>query len=155
MEAFDPHTRSKALRRFKPTRKRAGVFSLATCVLDASLLICAFFLVLSPMVLQPGVNVTLPQTTSFSGGARLGSMVLSIPKGGGYYFNDVRVDLDGLMKELKAAAVARPDAPLIIEADRSIVLETVIAAMDAAVEAGIPEVSIATEIAAVDEAAVP
>ncbi|HEX9858927.1 MAG TPA: hypothetical protein VGA75_11280, partial [Paracoccaceae bacterium] len=74
MKPFDPHKKSKELRRFKPTRKPGGVFTLAIAFCDASLLALAFFLAVSPFVLQPGINIALPEAP-FSGGARFGSMV--------------------------------------------------------------------------------
>jgi biopolymer transport protein ExbD len=152
MDTFDPHAKSKALRRFKPTRRRAGMFCIVVCFFDAALLLIAFNLVLSPLVLQPGINIRLPQTTSFSGGARFDSMILSIPRGGGYYFNDKRMGLDRLVDELKSAVKEHPDAPLIIEADEEVQWGKIVAAWDVAVEAGVKEISSATGIAAVEEA---
>lgn len=152
MKPFDPHRKSKALRRFKPTRRPAGVFTIGTAFCDASLLALAFFLAVSPFVLQPGINIALPRA-DFVGGARFDSMVLSISRGGWYYFNDERMDAEDLAGELARAAQLHPDAPLIIEADESVRHALVVAAWNAAVEAGISEVSIATGIAASREPA--
>ena len=152
METFDPHAKSKALRRFKPSRKRAGVFSMVTSIFDASLLIVAFSLVISPLVLQPGIRINLPKSSSFSGGARLDSMILSIPTSGDYYFNDVRLSgVSALARELKNVAAEHPNAPLIIEADERVSYGLVTAAWDVATEAGIAEVTLGTKVAAVEE----
>ncbi len=150
MKPFDPHKESKARRRFKPTRKPAGVFSVAITFCDASLLALAFFLAASPFVLQPGINIELP-TSPTIGGARFGSMVLSITRGGWFYFNDRRLDADRLGDALAKAAKRNPDVVLIIEADKNVLHGDVVAAWNAALEAGISEVSIATGIAAVEE----
>lgn len=155
METFDPHAKSKALRRFKPTRRRAGLFCMVASFFDASLLVLAFFLVTSPVVLQPGMNIVLPQMTSFGGGARLGAMILSIPRGGGYYFNNERVGMDRLRVELEKAVKEHPDAPLIIEADKEVRWEQIVLAMDLASEVGIKIASAATEIAAATEDGAP
>ena len=146
MKPFDPHQKSKALRQFKPTRKPAGVFSIAIAFCDSSLLALAFFLVISPFVLQPGINISLPDA-SFSGGARFGSMVLSITRGGWFYFNDERLNLVRLPEALKDAAAEHPGFPLIIEADRHVSHGTIVKAWDAAQGAGIKDVSIATGVA--------
>ena len=45
MKPFDPHKKSRELRRFKPTRKPAGVFTIAVAFCDSSLMALAFFLV--------------------------------------------------------------------------------------------------------------
>lgn len=150
MKPFDPHKKSKELRRFKPTRKPVGVFSIAIAFCDASLLALAFFLAVSPFVLQPGINISLPES-SFSGGARFDSMVLSITRGGWFYFNDERLDSSRLASALKLAAAEEPGFPLIIEADEHVSHGTLVAAWNAAREAGIKQVSIATRIAAVSE----
>lgn len=150
MKPFDPHKKSKELRRFKPTRKPVGVFSIAIAFCDASLLALAFFLAVSPFVLQPGINISLPES-SFSGGARFDSMVLSITRGGWFYFNDERLDSNRLASALKLAAEEEPGFPLIIEADEHVSHGTLVAAWNAAREAGIKQVSIATRIAAVSE----
>lgn len=150
MKPFDPHKQSKALRQFKPTRKPAGVFTIATAFCDAALLVLAFFLAVSPFVLQPGINISLPKS-AFTGGARFESMVLSITRGGWFYFNDQRMNTDRLVRELKAAAIRNPDAPLIIEADESVEHGRVVEAWNAAMAAGVSEVSIATGIAATGE----
>ncbi len=147
VKPFDPHKQSHQLRRLKPTRKPAGVFSIAVAFCDSALLALAFFLAASPFVLQPGINISLPQSP-FTGGARFGAMVLSITRGGWYYFNDERLDLDRLRLALKEAVVVQPGAPLIIEADERVPHGTVVKAWNAALEAGVREVSIATRTSA-------
>lgn len=147
MKPFDPHKKSKELRHFKPTRKPAGVFSIAVAFCDSSLLALAFFLAVSPFVLQPGINITLPKA-SFTGGARFDSMVLSITRGGWFYFNDERLNLTRLPSAFKSAVEESPGFPLIIEADQHVSHGTIVAAWDAAQSAGISDVSIATRIAA-------
>lgn len=149
MKPFEPHKKSQELRCFKPTRKPAGVFTIAISFCDASLMTLAFFVAVSPFVLQPGVNIRLP-SSEFSGGARFDSMVLSIARGGWYYFEDERTELVDLQAALEAAALVHPDAALIIEADERVQHGVVISAWNAALAAGISEVSIATRIAAVE-----
>ncbi len=150
MKPFDPHKKSRELRHFKPTRKPAGVFSIAIAFCDSSLLALAFFLAASPFVLQPGINITLPKA-SFTGGARFDSMVLSITRGGWFYFNDERLSLARLPSALKASVEERPGLPLIIEADENVSHGMIVKAWDAARAAGVGDVSIATRIAAASE----
>lgn len=150
MKASNPHKTSRQIRKFRPTRKPAGVFVSSIAFCDASLLALAFFLVVSPFVLQPGINISLP-ASPFTGGARFGSLVMSITRAGNYYFNDERVARDRLAEVLEQSAAERPGYPLIIEADESVEHGAVIQAWNAALEAGITEVSIATRILAVEE----
>lgn len=150
MKPFNPHRKSQQMRRFKPTRKPAGIFCIGVVFSDGALLMLAFFLAVSPFIMQPGINITLP-ASSFTGGAPFGSMVLSITRGGWFYFNDERLDAAHLADAFKAAAASHPGAPLIIEADERVAHGTVVSAWNAAQEAGIDSVSIATRIAAVEE----
>lgn len=150
MKPFDPHKKSQALRRFRPTKKPAGVFTIAIGFCDSALLALAFFLAVSPFVLQPGINMTLPESP-FSGGARFGAMVLSITRGEWFYFNNERLSEDGLREALEEKTRLNPDAVLIIEADERVAHGTVVKAWNAALEAGVSEVSIATKISALEE----
>ena len=150
MKPFNPHRQSQKLRRFKPSLKPAGIFSISVVFSDATLLVLAFFLAVSPFVLQPGINIKLP-ASPFTGGARFGSMVLSVTRGDWFYFNDERLDISRLGVVLEAASVENPGAPLIIEADERATHGAVVAAWNAALSAGISEVSMATHISAVTE----
>ncbi len=138
------------MRRFKPTRKPAGIFCVSVVFSDAALLVLAFFLAVSPFVMQPGINIKLP-SSPFTGGAQFGSMVLSITRGGWFYFNDERLDAPRLAEAFEAAVAEHPGAPLIIEADERVPHGSVITAWNAALGAGIFEVSIATRISARSE----
>lgn len=150
MKPFNPHRQSQKLRHFKPTRKPAGVFSISVVFSDAALLVLAFFLAASPFVMQPGINIKLP-ASPFTGGARFGSMVLSVTRGDWFYFNDERLEISRLGGVLEAAGDENPGAPLIIEADERASHGAVVAAWNAALNAGISEVSMATHISAVTE----
>ena len=79
-------------------------------------------------------------------------MVLSITKGGWFYFNDERLNQDQLTAVLKSAAKKSPSLPLIIEADEQVTHGDVIQAWNAALAAGIKNVSIATQISAINPA---
>ncbi|MCF7848723.1 MAG: biopolymer transporter ExbD [Kiritimatiellales bacterium] len=150
MRPINPHKKSWKIRRFKPTRKPAGVFGIGVVFLDAALLLLVFFLVVSPFVLQPGINVVLP-SSPFTGGAQFGSMVLAITRDGWFYFNDERCLAENLETAFRQAAEDHPGAPLIIEADKRVPHGTVVKAWNAALAAGIKEVSLATQISAATE----
>ncbi len=150
MKPFNPHRQSQKLRRFTPTRKPAGIFSVSVVFSDSALLILAFFLAVSPFVMQPGINIKLP-SAPFTGGARFGSMVLSITRGGWFYFNDERLNEARLAEALQVAVAETPHAPLIIEADERVPHGVVIQAWNLALNAGISEVSMATRISATEE----
>ena len=150
MKTSDPHQKSRRLRRFKPNRKPAGIFCIGVTLADTALLVLAFFVAVSPFILQPGINISLPPAP-FTGGARFDSLVLAITRGGELFFDDQRVAPADLAGTLEAAAAAHPGAPLIIEADERVPQAVVVRAWNAARRAGIEKVSIATRIAALRE----
>ncbi len=150
MKASEPHQKSRKIRRFTPSRKPAGIFCVGVVFTDTALLLLGFFLAISPFILQPGINIRLP-ASPFTGGARFDSMILSITHGGWFYFNDERLDAPQLAAALETAATGNPDAPLIIEADERVPHGTVIKAWNAALGAGISDVSMATRISAITE----
>jgi biopolymer transport protein ExbD len=150
MKPSDPHGKSHSLRRFKPNRKPTGIFCTSVVFVDTAMLMLAFFLALSPFVLQPGINLKLPESP-FTDGARFGSLVLAVTHSGWFYFNDERVDEEELAAVLRAAAMEVPGMPLIVEADERVAHGQVVMAWNAALEAGISEVSIASRISAVTE----
>jgi biopolymer transport protein ExbD len=150
MKSPDPHLKSQSIRHFKPTRKPAGLFGASVVFLDAALLVLAFFLLDSPFVLQPGINIQLP-ASPFTGGAHPDALILSITRAGSFYFNDERLPLDRLPNALQIATQNHPSATLVIEADTSVPHGTIVQAWNAALSAGISKISIATQIAATQE----
>ncbi|HEY5652968.1 MAG TPA: biopolymer transporter ExbD [Pontiella sp.] len=152
MKPVSPHGQSQQLRRYKPTRKPAGVFTIGIAFCDSALLVLAFFIAISPFVVQPGINIQLPESP-FSDGARFGSMILSVARGGHYYFNDERLSKARLSEVLSKVAQENSGAPLIIEADERVLYGEVVHAWNAALASGISEVSMATKIAVSEDIA--
>lgn len=111
----------------------------------------------APYVLQPGIRIELP-SAPFSGGSPYGHnlvvMVQDEPGKGGrrevVFFNDERFALAAtgtvarLTEHLERAIRQRPDAPLVIEADRQIQHGTVVQLFDLAGQVGFKEVTVAT-----------
>lgn len=151
MRRSNPHKKSWKIRRFKPSRRPAGLFGNSVVFFDTALLLLGFYLAISPFVLQPGINIQLP-ASPFTGGAQFDSLILSITRDGWFYFNDKHCPEENLEAELrKVVAGGDAGAPLIIEADKRVAHGAVVVAWNAALAAGIKEVSIATEISAVSE----
>jgi biopolymer transport protein ExbD len=130
-------------RRFRPRRRTGRGFLTGTIFLDASLLITAFVLAMSPLVRKPGITVDLP-AAEHSDGIRFNGMVLTIPRDGMMFFNDEPVTLDILQYELADALKEKPDATLILEADPDLSQSTLVSIYDAAAAAGFKQVFIAT-----------
>lgn len=137
--------KERQYRRFKPTRRPAGVVVTSLAFVDAALLLLAFLICVSPFVLQPGVRLRLP-ASPFSGGVPFRSMVVAIPQDGRFFFNDRMLNESGLVEAFRSAMNHEAPEVLIIEADEGVTHGTVINVWNAALEAGVPEVSIATQV---------
>ena len=151
MNPPEPHKKSRELRRFRPSRKRGGIFAVSIVFADTALTLLVFFLLTSPFVMQPGINIRLP-ASPFSGGARFDAMVLSVTHDGWYFFNDERCS-DASLEAAFRRVVEQSEQvrPLIIEADERVSHAKLVTAWNAALAAGIKEVSIATRIAGVEQ----
>jgi biopolymer transport protein ExbD len=131
-------------RTFRPRRRTGRGFLTGTVFLDASLLFSAFLLAVSPFVQKPGITLDLP-AASRSGGIRFNDLALTLTREGLLFFRDERVDLETLASVLSRAAADRPDAALILEADRDTPHSMITAIYDAAAAAGFRQVFIATQ----------
>ena len=144
-------------RRYRPeNRISRGMVGAAPWV-NVALLVGMYAYFSVPYVLQPGVRVELPSAL-FTGGSAYGHnlvvMVQDEPGKGGrrevVFFNDERFALSAtgaieqLTEHLGRAVRQRPDAPLVIEADRQIQHGTVVQLFDLAGQAGFSEVTVAT-----------
>jgi biopolymer transport protein ExbD len=112
-------------------------------LLDVVFLLIFFLLLSSNFVLQPGISVSLP-FSRFTLEPQLDQQIISITGGAvpAIYFRDQKIALDQLGPLLDAAK--REGRSIIIRADRSTPYETVVAVTNAALEHGIPSVSLAT-----------
>lgn len=130
-------------RTFRPRRRTGRGFLTGTVFLDAALLFSAFILTVSPFVQKPGIALELP-TAAQAGGIRSSDLTMTITHEGLVFFRDEPVDLIRLEAALSSATADRPDAALILEADRSTPQSVITAVYDAAAKAGFRQVFIAT-----------
>lgn len=144
MKPANPHTQSRKLRVFKPSKKRAGIFCISIALADTALVALAFFVAVSPFIQQPGVRIQLPSAPLSQGVSPFNTMIISITHGGWFYFNDERLNVSQLETELTQAALQTDRKTLIIEADERVSHGAVIQAWNAALRAGIEEISMAT-----------
>ena len=144
-------------RRYRPENHISRGMVGAAPWVNVVLLLGMYAFFSAPYILQPGVRIELP-SAPFTGGSPYGHnlvvMVQDEPEKGGrrevVFFNDERFALsttgaiERLTEHLGRAVRQRPDAPLVIEADRQIQHGTVIQLFDLAGQAGFKEVTVAT-----------
>jgi len=140
-----------------PNPLNRGLVAIAPW-LDAMLLVLFFLIVTSRHVLQPGLQIQLPEAPFTGGAAPYGLMAVVVvqPAGDGLpdreilYFDDERfvldqpAHLDKLRTALRRAARWKAGQALLIESDRDVRHGTLAVMLSAAAEAGIPDVYLAT-----------
>ena len=116
----------------------------AISLTDIVFLLLIFFLLSSTFILQPGIKVELPKTTTSEVSAEK-SIVLSIDRNGTLFLNDEEVSrtlLPVLLRQ-KLMSIGRPI--LVLRADRRVTLEEAVMVMDLAKQAGGDKFVIATQ----------
>ncbi len=128
-------------RRF-PDRPRIELVAM----IDTMSFLLVFFMVASlAMSRQAGLPVRLPTADSAPAqtwGDR--ALVITLDRQGRVFLDQDEVDLRALLGALRTRLAARPDAIVVINADESIRHRQVMAAMDAAKQAGAQHMAIAT-----------
>lgn len=114
-----------------------------TPLIDVVLLLLIFFMISTTFVVQPGINVNLPQTVTSEKQIRK-DIVIIITKDNTIYINEKKIDLRDVLKEFKAEHEKNRDALLIIKADKKVSHGEVVNIMDLAKQAGISSMAIAT-----------
>ena len=104
-------------------------------MLDVAFILVAFFLIVSPVILKPGIQIELPAAV-FSGGVAVGGDVVSIARDERVYFDDEQIDLERLEERLMARVDKEPKLVLIIEADRQVSHSRLVDVWSAAQAAG-------------------
>jgi len=115
----------------------------AISLTDIIFLLLVFFLLSSTFVLQPGVKVQLPATTSTDISSEK-SVVISLTKEGAVYLNDKLVNKIELGAQLRQKVVDVGNPILVFRVDKSALVDGLIEVMDIAKAAGADRFVIAT-----------
>jgi biopolymer transport protein ExbD len=110
---------------------------------DIVFLLLVFFLLSSSFVLQSGVKVKLP-VTSTSDVSSEKSIVISIAKDGAVYINDDLVNRIELGAKLRQKLMDIGNPIIVLRADKSVMIEKLVEIMDIAKTAGAEKFVIAT-----------
>ena len=115
-----------------------------TPFVDVMLVLLIIFMVTAPMM-QQGVDVDLPQTTTQPLRVKDDPLILTVKKNGTYLLGRTEVVLDELQLKLEALFDSRGNKDLYLRADRDAPYGTVVKAMAAVRQAGSTRLGIVTE----------
>jgi len=125
-------------------RKRKRPLINITSLIDVMFLLLVFFMVSTTFAEHPAIKLELP-SASTAEPSRLESLTLTIDKKGRMFLNGEAVN-DGELRSLLAAAAGKPDATLVLKADKGVPYGFVIRAMDISRQSGVRHIVSLTEI---------
>jgi biopolymer transport protein TolR len=124
--------------------RRANADINITPFVDVILVLLIIFMVAAPLM-QQGIDVDLPETTTQPLRIRDEPLILSVKKEGTYFLGRKEISLEDLVSKLEAIFDARGSKDVYLRADRDAPYGTVVKAMAAAREAGAEQMGIVTE----------
>ncbi len=130
-------------RRFVARSRRFPPVIEPAALVDVVLLILLFFMASSSYVTRPGVRIHLPESAPAEG-IPMNARVVTLTQQGLVFFDDRRTTLEELRPALERMRVETPDAPLLIEADERVTLETQMRIYREATRVGLRDIAIAT-----------
>jgi biopolymer transport protein ExbD len=115
-----------------------------TSLIDIVFLLLIYFLLTTNFIVDEGINIQLPQADATSPQTEK-EITIHIDKNGKVFLENREVPLNQLFQYLKEKIGGRKDLPVVIKADRSIILNNAVRVMDVAKAAGAERLVLATE----------
>ncbi len=152
------HWQARTFEAYRPPNPlNRGLVTMAPWV-DGAILLIFFLMVTSRFVLQPGIQIRLPEAPFNEGVSPYGLMAVVVAQGAPgerngpelLYFDDERFVLsdpaafDKAKETMLRAAHEKPGQAMVIEADRQVRHGTMVTLINLAASAGIPQVFVAT-----------
>ncbi|MED5535068.1 MAG: biopolymer transporter ExbD [Pseudomonadota bacterium] len=116
-----------------------------TPMLDVVFIMLIFFIVTAVFVREPGIQVNRPEAVTAMI-PNSGSIFIAVNAANEFWIDQRSVDLAGLGPVIERLRAQNPEGGVVIQADNEAQNEFVLAAMDAAKEAGITEVTLAAVV---------
>ena len=129
--------------KFNVANQPLSIFSYSSLT-DIVLLLVIFFLLSSQFVIQTGVKVKLPGSTTEESSEPT-SMIVTITAAGVVYVGPHETNIELLPSKLSELLKTSTDNNLVIRADKSVQIDLVIKVIDAAKSVGIGKFTIQTE----------
>jgi biopolymer transport protein TolR len=126
--------------------RRANSEINVTPFVDVMLVLLVIFMVTAPLM-QQGMDVNLPQTTTQALRVKDSPLILSVDKAGKFYLGRKAVEESELEERLTAVFEARGSKEIFLRADKKAPYGVVVKAMAAARAAGSTKLGIVTEAA--------
>lgn len=125
-------------------RHEEGVDINLTPMLDVVFIMLIFFIVTATFIKEAGIDVFRPDAETARKKA-LVSVLVAISAGGDIWIDNRKVPVESLKPYIERTHAENPKGGLVVQADRDAKAEQLFQVLDAAREAGITNVAVATE----------
>jgi biopolymer transport protein TolR len=114
-----------------------------TPLTDIFLVLLIIFMVSSAAMVESGADISLPQVDETSSQPR--EITVSVTPTGEIFVNAEPVAYDDLEQTLRALVMAKPELPVVLEGDRTVLFGEAVKILSLAQKAGAASVAIAAE----------
>jgi biopolymer transport protein ExbD len=115
-----------------------------TPMLDVVFIMLIFFIVTASFVKESGIEVNRPDASTSAAKPRA-SILVAINDLGEIWINKRQIDAGQVRANIERLHAENPQGTVVVQADEEAKTKTLVAVMDAAREAGVTNVSLATE----------
>lgn len=114
-------------------------------LIDIALILVIIFMVLSPILVQSQLTVKLPPAKSGTPSSSEGTVNVQLSKGGAVVIDGTPVKWERLERELTLRLPKSAQKTLLVQADRSVPVERVVAVLDVAKQLGVGKLGIGVQ----------
>ncbi len=129
----------------RPGRKRLIAEMNLVPLIDVSLILVIMFMVLTPMMVQSELSVKLPKASSGSPVPAATTVHVEIARNGTLLIEGRPVSWDDLTRELSLRLGGARSKTVLVQADKSVAVERVVAVLDAAKRLGVGKMGVGVE----------
>ncbi|MCB1662425.1 MAG: biopolymer transporter ExbD [Pseudomonadales bacterium] len=115
-----------------------------TPMLDVVFIMLIFFIVTASFIKETGIEVNRPDALTAES-KKNASILVAVNANSEIWIDKRRIDVRAVRSNIERLRAENPEGAVVIQADEKATAETVIKVMDAAREAGVYDVSLATE----------
>ncbi|MCX5781592.1 MAG: biopolymer transporter ExbD [Elusimicrobia bacterium] len=112
---------------------------------DVVLVLLIIFMITTPMLIQPGIKVKLPEASKAESDTEKNITIL-ITRDGKIFIDNLNVDFESLKARITARLSANNDIPVVIKGDKEVKYDTVIKVIDTAKQSGAKKFALSVEL---------
>lgn len=127
--------------------KKGGIIAEINMIplIDVSLILLIIFMVITPFLVQSQIQVNLPKASTGTKGGDEDLLKVQLAANGAMTMDGKRVRFQDLAKELRLRLAKSHKKTVLVEADKTVPVERVVAVFDAARKLGAGKIGIAVK----------